>query len=301
MKQYKYVITLLVTCQLLLTIGCSDWLHLVPEDGVSIREYWKTKEDVRSAMNGIYASMLADGTVKGIFLYGEGRADVIGEYNRTNARMLKIIEGELEADNAELDWSTFYTTINLCNTLVEYAPLAFENDNTFTQKELDQYVAQAITVRTLMYFYLVRAYGDIPFSLEPYVDSSSPFVLAKSDKEEIVKSLISHLEALNQTGNEKLPFPDAKADPAQNKCRVNVYTLKALLADLYLWNEQYEECIRQCDQILNSNMYSLIPVGREMKGGKDEEDEEDEEVEEELVYYVANESDANNLFLSLSM
>jgi hypothetical protein len=33
----------------------------------------------------------------------------------------------------------------------------------------------------------------------------------------------------------------------------------ALLADVYLWNEQYQKCIDLCDEIINSGLYSLEP------------------------------------------
>ena len=31
----------------------------------------------------------------------------------------------------------------------------------------------------------------------------------------------------------------------------------ALLADVYLWNEQYDKCIQYCDEIINSGLYAL--------------------------------------------
>lgn len=31
----------------------------------------------------------------------------------------------------------------------------------------------------------------------------------------------------------------------------------ALLADVYLWNEQYQECMNYCDSVSNSGLYSL--------------------------------------------
>ncbi|RPI43387.1 MAG: RagB/SusD family nutrient uptake outer membrane protein, partial [Bacteroidetes bacterium] len=42
--------------------------------------------------------------------------------------------------------------------------------------------------------------------------------------------------------------------------RANKYSILALLADVYLWDEQYEKCIEYCDQIINSGLYSLEPT-----------------------------------------
>ncbi|MCD8261520.1 MAG: RagB/SusD family nutrient uptake outer membrane protein [Bacteroides sp.] len=253
MKITNYIVSLLVMAQLFVLTSCNEWLNLMPEDGVPAKEYWKTKEDVHSAMNGIYASLISDGLGEAMFLFGELRADMIADFPRNPTdRFSRIIEGEIAADNDTLNgWQHFYKTINLCNTLIEYSHLAYENDESFTEKLLDEYLAQAITIRSLMYFYLVRSFGDIPFSLKPYTNSAQTLSLAKSPKEEILTTLIAHLKALNLSGNEKLPFSYSNTDVAQNKGRITAWMLKALLADLYLWNEQYDKCVEQCNQIIN--------------------------------------------------
>ncbi|MCD8165402.1 MAG: RagB/SusD family nutrient uptake outer membrane protein [Bacteroides sp.] len=295
MKITDYIVSLLVMAQILVLTGCNEWLNLMPEDGVPSKEYWKTKEDVHSAMNGIYASLISDGLGEAMFIFGELRADMIADFPRNPTdRFSRIIEGEIAADNATLDgWQHFYKTINLCNILIEYSHLAYENDESFTEKLLDEYLAQAVTIRSLMYFYLVRSFGDAPFSLEPYTNSAQTLSLAKSPKEEIILILIDHLEALNQSGNETLPFSYSNTDVAQNKGRVTAWMLKALLADLYLWNEQYDKCVEQCNQIINSGQFALIPVSRQ------EEIIEGVTEEDNISVYHPNEGDADNMFLSL--
>jgi hypothetical protein len=45
---------------------------------------------------------------------------------------------------------------------------------------------------------------------------------------------------------------------ASDKGRVTVYTINAILADVYLWMDKYTECIAACDKIINSQKFGLI-------------------------------------------
>ena len=103
----------LLSLQGMTTTSCSDWLNLMPNDGVPLDEFWKPKEDVRSVVNGAYLSMTASALVQRLFLYGEWRADMITTGRRTNSSMVSVFNGEISIDNTYLDWASFYQTINL--------------------------------------------------------------------------------------------------------------------------------------------------------------------------------------------
>ena len=81
-------------------------------------------------------------------------------------------------------------------------------------------------------------------------------------------------------------------DVKENKGRFTVWSVKALLADIYLWKDDYENVIKQCDQIIGSGQFTLVPVANteveyiDLYGNKSN------------VYYP-NEGDDDNLFLSM--
>lgn len=129
----------LLALQGLATTSCSDWLNLMPNDGVPLDEFWKTKEDVRSVVNGAYLSMTASALVQRLFLYGEWRADMITTGRRTHSSIVSVFNGEISIDNSFLDWASFYTTINICNTILKFAPAAQANDPTFSETQLKEY------------------------------------------------------------------------------------------------------------------------------------------------------------------
>lgn len=270
-KLIRYITIIVFALQGLITTSCSDWLNLMPSDGVPLNEFWKTKEDVRSVVNGAYLSMTSSAMVQRLFLYGEWRADMITSGKRPNSNVVSVFNGEISIDNSFLDWASFYETINICNTILKFAPQAQANDPSFSQVTLKEYEGQAIAIRSLMYFYLVRTFGDVPFVREAYVSAAQEMNIAKSGQREILEAIAADLESL-ETGN-YLPSYYSSTDAAQNKGRMTLWAVKALLADIYLWMEDYEKCNRKCDEIIGSGQYMLLPVTRhEQESGEGEEE-----------------------------
>ncbi|MFX9923527.1 RagB/SusD family nutrient uptake outer membrane protein, partial [Acinetobacter baumannii] len=70
---HKY---LLIALLLASTTACNKWLDLQPQDGITKAEFWKTKEDVKAALYGIYSSLNDGGVEERLFLWGELRGDM---------------------------------------------------------------------------------------------------------------------------------------------------------------------------------------------------------------------------------
>jgi hypothetical protein len=257
---------------------------LEPEDGVIRDKFWKTKEEVHSAVMGCYASMMEDRVMERYFLWGEMRADMVEPTTRAQADIIAIYNGEIGSGNAFTTWDYFYRTINQCNTVLELAPLAREKDPSFSETLLRQYSAEATCIRSLAYFYLLRTFRDVPYITKASIYDNQKFSVPKNAQEDILDSLIVSLKRVEPD----IPFNYNSV--AANKGRFNAWGLKALLADIYLWKNDYAASIELCTQIMNSGQYSLVPVGRE-----------EVLVEGALVdkVYYANESDVSRMFQSM--
>ncbi|NDW11441.1 RagB/SusD family nutrient uptake outer membrane protein [Bacteroides sp. 214] len=286
MKRYKNIYVFLLMSALALTMGgCEEWLNLEPNDGVPRGKFWRTKEDVHAAVTGIYASCINKDLVTRMFFYGEFRADLIQSGTTGKiADVQRAIEGEISDQNVYCKWNSFYNTINLCNTVLEFAPGVQAKDPSFTDKMLAEYEAQAVAIRSLMYFYLVRTFGDVPLTEGAYIDTSQNMNIAKSPAATVLNSLITDLRAAEKN------IPYSYGSSEKNKGKATVWFVKALLADIYLWMENYEECNKLCDEIIKSGQFALVPVKREeiLLEGETEEDFD--------VVYHANESDIQELF-----
>jgi len=85
---------------------------------------------------------------------------LFGDYN-------KIAGSDISASNGSISWGNYYNAINLANTVMYYDKQVFLKDKTFTQKIKNGVDAEALFIRSLSYFYLVRLWKDVPLVLEP--------------------------------------------------------------------------------------------------------------------------------------
>lgn len=280
----RYIGILLVGMATLVLSSCADWLTLAPEDGVTREEFWQTKEQLNSAVVGCYASLM-DGPVQKMFLWGELRGDMIDNGVYTNADYAAVIDGEISPSQKNvIDWSDFYTTINNCNTVLKYAGSVRDVDATLSEKQLKAYEAEALTLRAMMYFYLVRSFRDVPLNFEASVADDQDYSIPTTSGAVILDTLVHDLKIA--AANAPISYTEA----AKNKSRVTAWTAKALLADIYLWQEKYAECNALCNDIIGSGKFGLIPVEKVdyaiSVGG----------VVVDTVS-VASESDADNMFV----
>jgi hypothetical protein len=246
---------ILILTAFIAQISCTDWLELIPPEGLIREEFWQTKEDVEAVIMGTYESFgLLDAS---LFKYGEIRADLItGDINQSDNER-KVMESNIYPENGLCDWSKFYQVINYCNEVLKNAPLVQERDNTFTDYQLRSYMSEATFLRGLSYFYLVRIFKDVPFVLEPTETDDSEVYLTKTDGEEILNFLLTDLEEAR-----KYATTDGYQTLAEIKGRATKASFDALLADISLWLFDYEACIKYVQRIEMTQEYVLMPSAK---------------------------------------
>lgn len=248
---HKKVLVILLS--LIITASCSNWLEIIPPDGLVQDEYWKTKEDVQAVLAGAYQSFAQlDQT---LFLYGEIRADLLKQDANTAAYQRNIIDGNLYPDNQLCNWADFYSIINYCNFVLKYAPEVRKLDATFSEYQLKGFEAEAIFIRSLAYFYLVRIFKDVPLVLEPTESDDVDLFPAKSSEQTVLKKI---KEDLN---NARLFVTGDYGSIEKNKGRATKGAIYSLLADICLWNFEYEECISYINEVEKLG-YFLMPAGK---------------------------------------
>lgn len=220
--------------------ACEDWLELEPQDELVQEEYWQTREDVQAVLMSAYQQFaLMDDQ---LFVFGELRGDMVSPRSPTTSQLL-IMQGNLEPDNILTRWDDFYKVINFCNYVLEFAPLAFERDETFVEYQLRGFEAEALFLRGLAYFYLVRIYGEVPLVLSSSKTDGQNFFVPKSPENEILEIIKEDLQRA------RLISTDEFGDLANNKGRAGKDAINALLADISLWQYEYQDCIDYCNAI----------------------------------------------------
>ena len=246
----KTFIYIILICFLAGLASCKKWLELKPQDGIVGDEFWNTKEQVDAAVIGIYTSLQANTEL--YFIWGEGRTDMVTPGFRANQDEQDIVNLNMLPQNRYTNWRTFYQSINYCNTVIQLAPGVLQKDNTFTQAHLDRAVGEALALRALMYFYLVRSFGEVPLKLNATVSDQDLVNIPKSKSEAILAQVIADLKQA-EAG---LPLSYGTVD--KDKGRITRYGANAMLADVYLWTEKYAEAVAECDTIINSSKFSLV-------------------------------------------
>lgn len=134
--------------------------------------------------------------------------------------------------------------------------MVLETDATFTQTASDAYIAEAVFIRSLCYFYLVRTFNRVPWVSEPYVDDSQEYSVPVSTEAEVLNQVTTDLETWLQKC--KKGYESDDPDTWMNIGRATQWAYHALLADIYLWQEEYSRCIEHCDKLINSQKFTLL-------------------------------------------
>lgn len=250
-KIIKILTTLFIAVVVL--SSCDSYLELKPKDNLVQEEFWQNKEQVSSALKGCYASMTQSAFTQRLLLWGELRGEMMVSAGGASGDASRMMLNNMSSSNGLVNWSSFYATINYCNLLLDYTDSAQEKDLSFTQAEADRFKAEAITIRSMVYLILVKNFKEVPLVLTGTSSNQIEFYIPKSSEEDILEQIIADLvgavDKLNKGHIES---------PAHDKGQITQGAALAILADAYLWSNQYDNCIDACQDIIDLGKYNLV-------------------------------------------
>jgi len=145
-------------------------------------------------------------------------------------------------------WNTCYTGILLANRAIQ--EISKEGFPIAANESKSELIAEARALRAYYYWYVLDNFGDTPFITEPTQELPD-----KTSRKEIYDFVVNELlECMSELSAEK---------SVANYGRFNRWGAKALLANVYLNAEvytgtpQWEACITQCNDIINSGQYRM--------------------------------------------
>lgn len=243
-KRIAAVVILLTS----MSTSCKDFLTENPKDRTAVSNFYTTEENAVSAVNAIYAHLNSQsgdtygGVYFGDFWVAQGLAsDEMVNLQSGNPGHDQLSTFTYDPNNAALYeiWKQHYKAIYLANVAISRIP-PIVMDETVKARLLNE----AKFLRALLYFNLVRMFGNIPM---PLTDVESPTMQA-SETEDIYAQIISDLtEARN------LP-----AQQPEGRGKATAGAAHALLAKVYLTRKQYEDCISECKAVIQSGQYDLF-------------------------------------------
>ncbi len=245
-----------------LTTSCIDTVVL-PDDITIGEDMWKSRDDVSAMVNSAYKAMCSDGVIERCIVWGSFRSDelnpIVQTFNNGKETALRDIKaGNMTHNNLYADWASFYNVINKCNLVLERAPGVVNIDPSYTVNTLNTDRSQMLALRSLCYFYLVRAFRDVPVTPGAYFVSSQNFEIPQQAPITVLNKCIADLEEAIKTPLSPLGYTDWRRVGYLNR-----EGIAALLADVYLWRGSmthdagdYQKCVEYCDVVLNSKKQS---------------------------------------------
>lgn len=231
----------------LLVSGCNNWLDVLPNNEQVAADYWQTKEQVEEILAQGYSEMRT--TVPSLIYWGELRGGSVYAYQDT--KMQDLQNFQIMPSSSLCKWGPFYNLLNVANSVIKYASDVKAKDETYKEAVMHSNMAEAYFMRAWTYFTLVRNFKEVPLILEPYMTDDYAVSLPKSSEESIIALIKSDIETALSTGAAK-EFYDDDNWAGMTKGRITKWALCALMADVCLWSEDYEGCIKYADMLLNS-------------------------------------------------
>ncbi|MCD8185597.1 MAG: RagB/SusD family nutrient uptake outer membrane protein [Rikenellaceae bacterium] len=231
---------------LLFLSSCNNWLDILPNNEQVTEMYWKSKEDVEQVVAAGYYYMRQ--TTPYLIDWGELRgSSIMTPYTEKD----KLQNFQLLATSSLCEWGIFYQVINMANSVLDYAPEVQGIDNTYTIEAMRSHQTEAYFMRALMYFYLVRNFKEVPLVLSAYVDDSTPYNIPKSTEEEIIAQIKQDITTALESRAAKEFFENTSWAYA-SKGRATKWALYALMAEVCLWSEDYDDCIIYANELIDA-------------------------------------------------
>lgn len=240
--------------------SCSDdLLNLEPVDSLSSNAVFVNQQGANAAVLGMYSG-LAGGNNLGFRMNVVGDIasnDVFhaGSFNTWRELDLKnwdAVNGEIGAI-----WASAYNSINRANNII-----AQVDGIDMAQALKDQYKGEALFVRALNHFNLANYFGDVPIITTPTaapIDDS--YFVSRDPKTTVYTQIISDLNAA-------IGFlPVSYATNNDTRHRATRGAAQALLAKVYLYDENYAQAETLASEVISNSLYSLVPF-ESMVAGK---------------------------------
>lgn len=246
----RYIIAGCLVAVSILSSCSKEFLEQSNPNAIPTAVYFKTEGDIALAVNGVYQSLRSgDNIGENSGLYTDERSDDAGRNdNQSNAgEPFQFNDFSILPSNTYLKshWLSLYQTITRCNQVLSNIDnVPFGSPDTKTQ-----YAAETKFIRALIYFHLVRKWGDVPLVTKQLTTLEE--VTANTFREKKEKVYEQIVADLKDVVNSTLPAQQTGA----NKGRVSKAAGNALLGQVYLTMATTLDAGNRADNLNNAKSY----------------------------------------------
>lgn len=263
MKKYAHSLhTALLASLLVFAAGCGpDFVDLTPPEALPVTQFYKTETDIRSAVTGAYGNLR--GIYNTFWQYTELPSDNTQTFSESEGTfgIFDKLSWLPSSGGVAGAWNDAYRTIAHCNVVLDKigaVPMAETTRN--------QYTAELKFIRALMYFNLVRLYGEVPIVLKEVTSEAEAYSFVRKPVAEVYAQIEKDLLEAESV----LPARQTAA----NIGRATAGAAQSLLGKVYLQQEKWAQAETILTKVITSGTYRILPnAGDVFSVGKDNSDE----------------------------
>lgn len=230
--------------------SCSDFLEVPgPKSRIDRNTVFNSESSAELAVIGVYSSLIDPGAfsygVSSITMIAGLSADELQNYPRTDPVSLEIEENNIHAQNGTVlaIWTSVYRTIYLSNAAIE----GLTGTTAISPQKRSSLEGECLFIRAFCYFYLLNLFGDVPLVTSTDYNINSNF--GRSTQASVWNQIKADLLAA------QLQMPEEY--DSKDRTRVSRACATALLARVYLYQEEWSKAEEQATIILQDGRHTL--------------------------------------------
>ncbi|KXO01106.1 hypothetical protein LS48_01120 [Aequorivita aquimaris] len=230
---------------LLFLFSCDGLEVDTPKHLLTGETVFTDSKTVEAAIISLYANLrdnvLLTGSVRGmsnLMGYYADELEYVSPYGLGDENFYKNNLSANDGTVLEI-WNGAYNQIYAANAIVE----GVQNAEYFTEEERDLYTGEALFVRSLVHFYLLNLFGDIPYI------TTTNYVVNKSVSRSPANEVYDHIITDLLQARDLLPLTDSTGEHV----RPTKYVASALLARAYLYTKQWTLAQQFATEVIENN------------------------------------------------
>ena len=264
--KYKYLFfSLFFSCSII--TSCSNFLDEDPQSEIGSENYFTKPDHARAAVNTLYREGVAEfyinalpydgsGYMYGGYISGLFDNDYKGQVVFVQHCQALTFTPDNISEKMDYIWNNCYKAISHANTVIKNINKVVGLE----EEERARLLAEAKFFRAFNYFYLVKAFGDLPLILEPY-ESLDNLYVSRTSISEVYSKIVSDLKECLNGGLNDTYF-------SNNGFRVTKGAAEMLLSSVYLQmsgyplqENHYKEAADMARSIIKAGKHALTPNG----------------------------------------
>lgn len=227
-----------------------DFLELQPISSVTTENFYKNANDIKNAVSGMYGSLQFAGVFVNNYVFGDERSDdtqpvasgSVTDQDEFHRFYIRTTNPFILAR-----WNDSYRGVSRCNAILDRIG-AITMDDALKNRS----IAETKFIRGLIYFNLVRTFGDVPLVLNEIKDPDAGYAFGRNPKAEVYTQIEKDLTEASAA----LPASYTGSDIG----RATRGAAKSLLGRVYLTEKKYTDAAAKLKEVINSNIYAILPA-----------------------------------------